>query len=105
MGSFFLRKLAIYNTKKNLRISPFHNANLAVTWNEDTLSILNDTGFQRYEWPKFRMWTQDDLIFTLFFGPHLFLPLPKRAFTERQQENLTAQLNRANIPLATLMPF
>jgi len=105
IGLYLLRKLALYNTKKNLRASPFYNANLAAIWNTEALAIQSETGFQRYDWPKFRMWTEDDIIFTLFFGPHLFITLPKRVFTGDQQASLKAHLEKANIPLAKLMPF
>jgi hypothetical protein len=102
---YILNRLGKKKTIKNIQNSPFGNLDLTTEWNDDALSIRHSNGFQRYEWINFRGWSEDQTMITLFFGPNLYIPLPKRTFGDGQESDLKAQLQSSGLQEIRLMPF
>jgi hypothetical protein len=102
---YILNRLGKKKTIENFRNSPFANLDLTTEWDEAALSIRHSNGFQRYEWVNFRGWSEDQTMITLFFGPHLYIPLPKRTFDDGQEFDLKAQIQSSGLNEIKLMPF
>ncbi|MBN7805949.1 YcxB family protein [Agrobacterium rosae] len=102
---YILNRLGKKKTIKNFRNSPFSKLDLTTEWDNAALSIRHSNGFQRYEWVNFRGWSEDQIMLTLFFGPNLYIPLPKRAFNDGQEADLKSQIRSAGLKELRLMPF
>ncbi len=94
-----------YTTARNFQRSPFSQLHLTAEWDKTALTIRHNNGHQRYEWKDFQAWSEDADIITLFYGPHLVIPLPKRAFRSDQQDNFKAHLQDVGIKRSKLMPI
>ncbi|OLP44367.1 YcxB family protein [Rhizobium oryziradicis] len=90
---------------RNFKRSPFAQLNLTAEWDKTALTIRHNNGHQRYEWKDFQAWSEDANIITLFYGPQLVIPLPKRAFRPHQQDNFKAHLQDVGIKHSKLMPI
>lgn len=92
-------------TATNYDLSPFGNMPCTVEWNEEGLRVDTDNGYQLYRWKEFRTWCEDDSIIVLFFGPHIYLALPKRALTADMTKGLKNRLDQAGLRPAKLFPI
>ena len=61
-------------------------------FSDDGLHFRTTAGESRLSWNLFRGWSEADRVFALFPSPVTFVPIPKRAMTPGQQEELRSLL-------------
>lgn len=74
--------------KKIISGSPSASLPHAVELSEDGLHFRTSASESRLKWDLITGWAEVERVFALFPSPLSFLPVPKRAMTDSQQEEL-----------------
>ncbi|WFR94195.1 YcxB family protein [Rhizobium tumorigenes] len=108
-GLLAITKLKRFRNRRravtNYRLSPFYHERCVFEWNDEGVRVETDSGYQLYRWKYIRAWCEDDRIMVLFFGPHIYIYLPKRALTPQMTEGLKNRLDQAGLHRAKLFPI
>jgi hypothetical protein len=87
-----------YAARKMIKGSPSASLPHTAEMSEDGLYVRTSVGESRIKWSLFIGWVEVERVFALFPSPLTFIPIPKRAMTDQQQDELRSLLNKNNIP-------
>jgi hypothetical protein len=83
-----------YASKKMIKGSPSASLPHAVDISEEGFHSRTPVGESRLTWNQFIGWVEVDRVFALFPSPLTFFPIPKRAMSSEQQEELRGILQK-----------
>jgi hypothetical protein len=86
-----------YAARKMITGSPSASLPHIAEMSEDGLYFRTSGGESRLTWNLIIGWVEVERVFALFLSPLTFFPIPKRALTSQQQDELRRLLNN-NIP-------
>lgn len=89
----------------NHDISPFAGQWITAEWNDKGITLTTENGHQLYPWKDFTGFAEDREVITLFFGPHLYLPIPKRAMNAASRRDMDAWLQKSGLERKKLFPI
>ena len=81
-----------YAARKMIRGAPSASLPHTMDISEDGIYSRTSAGESRLKWDLIIGWVEVDRVFALFPSPLTFFPVPKRAMTEQQQEELRTLL-------------
>jgi hypothetical protein len=88
-----------YAARKMIRGSPSASLPHSAEMSEDGLHFRTSAGESRLTWNLIIGWVEVERVFALFPSPLTFFPIPKRAMTDQQQDELR-NLLKTKIPHA-----
>lgn len=83
-----------YASKKMIKGSPSASLPHTMDISEEGLHARTSVGECRLTWQQFIGWLEVDRVFALFPSPLTFFPIPKRAMSSEQQEELRSILQK-----------
>ncbi|HLN99420.1 MAG TPA: YcxB family protein [Pyrinomonadaceae bacterium] len=83
-----------YLARKMITGNPSASLPHAVEMSEDGLNFRTSASESRLTWELITGWAEVDRVFALFPSPISFLPIPKRALTHDQQDELRSLLQQ-----------
>jgi hypothetical protein len=83
-----------YAARKMIKGSPSASLPHTMDISEDGLHSRTSAGESRLAWNLFIGWVEVDRVFALFPSPLTFFPIPKRAMSSEQQEELRSILQK-----------
>jgi hypothetical protein len=86
-----------YAAGKMIKGSPSASLPYTAQMSEDGLYFRTSAGESRLTWNLIIGWVEVERVFALFPSPLTFFPIPKRAMTDQQQDELRSLLKN-NIP-------
>jgi hypothetical protein len=86
-----------YAARKMIKGSPSASLPHTAQMSEDGLYFRTSAGESRLTWSLIIGWVEVERVFALFPSPLTFFPIPKRAMTDQQQDELRSLLKN-NIP-------
>jgi len=89
-----------YVARKMIKGSPSASLPHTAQVSEEGLYFRTSAGESRLRWNLIIGWVEVERVFALFPSPLTFFPVPKRAMTDQQQEELRSLL-KSNVPRKT----
>jgi len=86
-----------YAARKMIKGSPGASLPHTAQMSEDGMYFRTSAGESRLKWNLIIGWVEVERVFALFPSPLTFFPIPKRAMTDQQQDELRSLLKN-NIP-------
>lgn len=86
-----------YAARKMIKGSPSASLPHTAQMSEDGLHFQTSAGESRLKWNLIIGWVEVERVFALFPSPLTFFPIPKRAMTDQQLDELRSLL-KSNIP-------
>ena len=83
-----------YAARKMIKGSPGASLPHTAEMSEDGLYFRTPAGESRLTWTLIIGWAEVDRVFALFPSPLTFFPIPKRAMTDQQQNELRSLLEK-----------
>jgi YcxB-like protein len=74
---------------------------ITLTVSESGLRVQSRHADSQIAWSAFIGWREEKSVFVVFTQPRLYVPIPKRAFTDEQQAEFRGTLRRNILPFKT----
>lgn len=84
--------------RSQLRGSPSARSAITMSISEDGVHMRSQYVDSRFAWPTFVRCVEEERVFALFTSPKTAIPIPKRAFTKDQLEELRELVRRKIVP-------
>jgi len=92
-------------TKGFFRERPSSRRPARFGWDTNGFYFSNATSRIFHPWSDFQSWAEDKRNLALLFAGPMFIPLPKRTFTDQQLADLKAHIEASALPKARLFPI
>ncbi|MFZ0298135.1 MAG: YcxB family protein [Candidatus Sulfotelmatobacter sp.] len=94
----FIWALPRLSARMQFRRMPSAQDPMTVAISDSGLRVQSRHGDSQVAWSAYMGWAEEKSVFVLFPQPRIYLPIPKRAFTEQQQAELRETLRRNILP-------
>jgi hypothetical protein len=95
----FIRTLPRLSARMQFRRTPSVQNPMTIAISESGLHVQSPHGDSQVAWSAYMGWGEEESVFVLLPQPLIYLPIPKRAFTEQQQAEFREALRRNIRPL------
>jgi len=95
----FIWTLPRLSARMQFRRTPSVQDPMTIAISESGLHVQSPHGDSQVAWSAYMGWGEEESVFVLLPQPLIYLPIPKRAFTEQQQAEFREALRRNIRPL------
>lgn len=86
------------SARTQFRRMPSAQDPMTVAISDSGLGVQSRHGNSQVAWSAYIGWSEEKSVFVLFPQPRIYLPIPKRAFSEQQQSEFRETLRRNILP-------
>jgi hypothetical protein len=87
-----------FSARLQFRRMPSAHSPVTLAVSDAGLHVRSLHGDSHVAWSAYTGWAEETSVFVLFPQPRIYLPIPKRAFTEQQQVEFRETLRRNILP-------
>ena len=92
-----IRMVVPFHAKRHFRQAAALRDEIAVTWDDEGVSLSGAHGNSRLAWGEFHRWAENDRLVLLFQSQMLYNIVPKRVLTAEQVDDLRSKLQDAHV--------